>query len=1462
MNVYISHLGEAPLRGVREPIACSPGTLREVLEQVDERHPGFLDLVVAPDGSGLQSSVLIYKRIETDAQGRWLEGTDTQPVSDLDEALAPSDNLLVARFDPDRLMTVLTETLAATDERLEHADGSHGYRAFMSGPDEAAGNQPLWVRGEPEALYPFTSGRPILELVTAGSLSLNQDKLIPARLRDAIADLWELGDDFRLRLFQEEALLHILRELRASEASARRPLLLSIPTGGGKTEAFLIPLIAHLYDRKRAALHDHAPLPAQVRTLILYPTRALANDQAKRITEILYALNLGVVEANKVNVGVLTGDTPNSGYNLGTEKSLLQVCPACSAVLTDFPNRENANGAEVYYARCSCGAEIDFFRLTRWDILNAPPDMLITSPDMINRALQSPRYYRALFGEAIEAVVFDEIHMYEGVFGCNVAHLLRRFEEACGHRPLYVGASATIRNAKGLASLIFDADLEAVRYLRPARQGTPITDEERPYVDYDAPPDRYRHHYAVAPARFKDRFQKTVTATLNIADAIGHLVRDPHFRKTLIFANFRQDTDDIVRFLRDQEARYYEPYVAHVLPKLASALASTGAIVSADLTRAEADIARAIDRWYRGGQVIGALYEPPLEIGWHRGGLEKEERIKAVNRFAAARKLTASGEAGDEYPIDVMAATKTLELGIDIGDVTTVMNNTAPFSVNEYVQRVGRGGRRRDSLALTIVNPSNPLDFYFLRHFDRYAHPTAADFEDAPIIISNQEVLRSHLYARLLDHLAWYWDDQGKPDLQVVDLKNYRITVDDQPIGLAGDGDVFANAVFDAVLPLASIARLRAWIQREADVIPGVEPAEISADRLREWWVAKIRRLRERIAKGDLTDNDYLSGWHAQDRDLVPDMRSAGPQVGVYLVREKGDDELRDTLARSRAIASRPPRGFATQGSVTFRVEGIKARNVEAETGLKQVFAQHADAVDYFHRMFSGDAQGSPFPGNPMEVLIQVDFQTPQDLSVKYHPYRFYCSRCGATYSDKRPGDERCKVCGNELRQLTEIYVCGGCGAVYMPPVPKVCVNPGCVAQAKHRRDGTSFIEAVKKVGDYDRHNDYFRFTALPRLKWQCRGCGAEINYHAHYELPQSILGQLDAAVWSYDTPAGIARNFLYRPEAYYGKSYDARGWHRARFSCKPCRDANSYHKIHVTNIPTHRSVIHEYIIQNEPYAPSLDNKLGQWTFDRVSVISLAREMYRRFFSYPNQETRIFPSVIFPESNSYLANLYDTHAALLRLSDAMTAFLDTHPLAQDYLKGYEDVCASQPLGGSVDDEDDRDLESGEMSSPHPALLAWERDRKPDPRRMWCDVVRGVVPNRICQDDACEHCRIEAFDRRRFARYLVIHTIKHALINAMPRFTGANKNQIRGYIYPNDRREYDLALVDRIVGGSGCLYLLRANWDTIWEMTGELLNAARHDQGQLLLPYTCSRYNRDLCTPLAFAFYEFLEGQGA
>ena len=105
----------------------------------------------------------------------------------------------------------------------------------------------------------------------------------------------------------------------------------------------------------------------------------------------------------------------------------------------------------------------------------------------------------------------------------------------------------------------------------------------------------------------------------------------------------------------------------------------------------------------------------------------------------------------------------------------------------------------------------------------------------------------------------------------------------------------------------------------------------------------RSRRLHDRTCgrKADIAEMDYISGMSAKDRDLVPDMRSSGPQTGLYLVREGNDDELRDTIGRSQAISSRPIGGLVAQGSVTYRVDNIKERDADAERHLKEIFGRH-----------------------------------------------------------------------------------------------------------------------------------------------------------------------------------------------------------------------------------------------------------------------------------------------------------------------------------------------------------------------------------------------------------------------------------------------------------------------------------------------------------------------------------------
>ena len=89
----------------------------------------------------------------------------------------------------------------------------------------------------------------------------------------------------------------------------------------------------------------------------------------------------------------------------------------------------------------------------------------------------------------------------------------------------------------------------------------------------------------------------------------------------------------------------------------------------------------------------------------HTALLTREERAELQERFADAESKP--------WEPNVLSATPTLELGIDIGDLSTVVLCSVPPAQQNYVQRIGRAGRR-DGNAFTLTLASGrPHDLYF-----------------------------------------------------------------------------------------------------------------------------------------------------------------------------------------------------------------------------------------------------------------------------------------------------------------------------------------------------------------------------------------------------------------------------------------------------------------------------------------------------------------------------------------------------------------------------------------------------------------------------------------------------------------------------------------------------------------------------------------------------------------------------
>jgi len=110
--------------------------------------------------------------------------------------------------------------------------------------------------------------------------------------------------------------------------------------------------------------------------------------------------------------------------------------------------------------------------------------IVLTNPDMLHTGvLPHHTAWRRLFAN-LEYVVVDELHSYRGVFGSQVANVLRRLRRICefyGSRPRFLCASATIANPLELAQRLLEVeDVEVVD-----RSGAPRGD--RRLVFYNPP---------------------------------------------------------------------------------------------------------------------------------------------------------------------------------------------------------------------------------------------------------------------------------------------------------------------------------------------------------------------------------------------------------------------------------------------------------------------------------------------------------------------------------------------------------------------------------------------------------------------------------------------------------------------------------------------------------------------------------------------------------------------------------------------------------------------------------------------------------------------------------------------------------------------------------------------------------------------------------------------------------------
>ncbi|WP_390348812.1 DEAD/DEAH box helicase [Variovorax boronicumulans] len=274
-------------------------------------------------------------------------------------------------------------------------------------------------------------------------------------------------------------------DMLAKGVLAGKPGIVTSGTGSGKTESFMLPLIATL---SKEAVHWPAPLrpaspnrwfshgdafvsrrdfehpkrPIAVRALLLYPMNALVEDQMGRLRKTFDSPEAHAVmddrfHGNRVFFGRYTGQAPVTGHlehprlagEPDEQRRLEARVEKLAAAMKDLDDDQDTarrydareaveaqrNGAEPpeptrYMFPSLDGGEL----VSRWDMQMSPPDILVTNTSMLAtmlvREVEAPiwdatRKWLRSSPEAYFFLILDELHLIRGSSGAEVVGLLR-----------------------------------------------------------------------------------------------------------------------------------------------------------------------------------------------------------------------------------------------------------------------------------------------------------------------------------------------------------------------------------------------------------------------------------------------------------------------------------------------------------------------------------------------------------------------------------------------------------------------------------------------------------------------------------------------------------------------------------------------------------------------------------------------------------------------------------------------------------------------------------------------------------------------------------------------------------------------------------------------------------------------------------------------------------------------------
>lgn len=520
--------------------------------------------------------------------------------------------------------------------------------------------------------------------------------------------------------------------------------LVWFPTGGGKTEAYLGIIALSIIIRRRS----RHPYSGGTTAIMRYTLRLLATQQFQRAMRVILALeqirrwNTEYLGTEPITIGLFVGEDslPNTAQKLLEEclkwaarkesKIPIDVCPYCGEPLeyNNFgTNFSPKIGFRCKNDCCIFGDSLPVV-LCDEDIYQNPPTLLFGTVDkfaLLGHKVSSTKASqdsRRLFGNGgidnlpPSLIIQDELHLLLGPLGSAVSLFECAIDQLCTYktetgvavRPKIISSTATTRNTDLQIRALYDRDVSIF-----PKSGIDYDDSffsfyQREKIGDDVHYVSKRMYLGVFPTgRTQMTTQMRLVATIFVHRAIfekqyASKLSDPKVEEAMDFYHSIVDYFNSLKEVGKTDAQFFTEFTKYTRRLFKRVLRYSDNL----------ECLYGYDSSFKKSELTGRLT-----------GSEVVKELVAVSKhWKANDRFPHKDEESGKWiqgtvPPDLILATNMISVGLDVDRFNTIIMNSMPRNIAEYIQASSRVARSNPGLVITLHNPFRARD---LSHFERF----------------------------------------------------------------------------------------------------------------------------------------------------------------------------------------------------------------------------------------------------------------------------------------------------------------------------------------------------------------------------------------------------------------------------------------------------------------------------------------------------------------------------------------------------------------------------------------------------------------------------------------------------------------------------------------------------------------------------------------------------------------------